>query len=390
MFPSFQAGGDPNPIGNRTIRLQDVPTDRCRVERLKSLPCLPGDILPTAVGALQDTSALLKDFEKFRLLSSQIYFVTLKNVQFVVEPGLDGIVLMDDAVVLETQRFRVYRNARPDVCQNRTIRVDAEVTGRFDSVFLGFDPGWVNYMHWISLNLPKLALADEVLPPETVFALPDYRNYDGVPRPPAMSHGVWKDSLSALRLTPTRTVRHLAPGRYFADELTLTHLDVWPQVALLSHRPYQRAVARLSPPPPGATPGRRIFVSRAAAADTRMPLQDAEQARLDDVLARWGVEKVHLETLSFADQGALFQSAELVIAPHGAGLVNVLFGTPSLKVLELQKRIGPDKTVRSMFFYLAALKGQTYAFLENQTNTVTAADVDAAIKALLSEQGKVL
>ncbi|SKB13318.1 hypothetical protein PL11201_490053 [Planktothrix sp. PCC 11201] len=52
-------------------------------------------------------------------------------------------------------------------------------------------------------------------------------------------------------------------------------------------------------------------------------------------LSEWGVVPVELETLSVAEQARLFAHAKVIIAPHGAGLTNLMFCSPETIVIEL-------------------------------------------------------
>jgi capsular polysaccharide biosynthesis protein len=53
------------------------------------------------------------------------------------------------------------------------------------------------------------------------------------------------------------------------------------------------------------------------------------------LLMKYGFIKIELETLPVAEQIKLFSSAEVIIAPHGAGLVNLTFCHPGTKILEI-------------------------------------------------------
>ena len=53
-----------------------------------------------------------------------------------------------------------------------------------------------------------------------------------------------------------------------------------------------------------------------------------------DTLKQYGFESVALETLSLLEQIALMANAEVVIAPHGAGLTNIVFCDPGTKIIE--------------------------------------------------------
>ncbi|MFC7681239.1 glycosyltransferase family 61 protein [Paenibacillus sp. GCM10028914] len=75
----------------------------------------------------------------------------------------------------------------------------------------------------------------------------------------------------------------------------------------------------------------RIFISRNRASYRRMVNEDA----VKDVLSSLGFSIVILEDLSVAEQIALFVSARVVVAPHGAGLTNLAFCQPGTKVVEI-------------------------------------------------------
>jgi capsular polysaccharide biosynthesis protein len=89
---------------------------------------------------------------------------------------------------------------------------------------------------------------------------------------------------------------------------------------------------------------RRLLVARKG--PTRM-IHNLEPVR--DFLSRFDFESVYLEGMSVADQIRLFQSAEFVISPHGAGLANLLFCEPGTKVIELM----PSVEVRPFFWLIS-------------------------------------
>jgi hypothetical protein len=99
---------------------------------------------------------------------------------------------------------------------------------------------------------------------------------------------------------------------------------------------------------------RRIVLSRARAGKRRI-LNGAE---LIDALASLGFEAVAPETLTFDEQIELFYDAEVVIAPHGAGLTNLLFADTA-RVLELF----PTPYVVPHFYYLCQAIGLPYQYL---------------------------
>lgn len=101
---------------------------------------------------------------------------------------------------------------------------------------------------------------------------------------------------------------------------------------------------------------RRFFVSR------RGGRRVANEAALMPVLEHFNIEPVQPETLGFLEQVALFARAELIVAPHGAALANLVFSPPSTAVVELFS----PAYVNVCFWALAQLGGLRYAYLEGE------------------------
>jgi capsular polysaccharide biosynthesis protein len=76
----------------------------------------------------------------------------------------------------------------------------------------------------------------------------------------------------------------------------------------------------------------RIYVSRGHEPRTRIVKN--ERAVLE-VLGDCGFRTVTLDGLKVADQAALFRDAEVIVAAHGAGLANLVFCRPGVKLIEL-------------------------------------------------------
>lgn len=76
---------------------------------------------------------------------------------------------------------------------------------------------------------------------------------------------------------------------------------------------------------------KRLYISRAKAHHRRVLNEGAVLELLDPL----GFVTVELEDLSFAEQIALFAQAEVIVAPHGGGLTNLIFCDRGTRVLEL-------------------------------------------------------
>jgi capsular polysaccharide biosynthesis protein len=75
----------------------------------------------------------------------------------------------------------------------------------------------------------------------------------------------------------------------------------------------------------------RIFISREDSSHRKIVNED----EVVKVLKKYGFKKVTLSTLSFQEKIKIFNSAETIISPHGAGLTNLVFCNPGTKVIEL-------------------------------------------------------
>ena len=95
-----------------------------------------------------------------------------------------------------------------------------------------------------------------------------------------------------------------------------------------------------------------IYVSRRLAANRRL----SNEADLIAALMKIGFTAVRLETLNLETQILLFRGADMIVAPHGAGLSNIVFAAPTVVVLELLM----DSYVNWCFRHLAAVLGLRY------------------------------
>jgi capsular polysaccharide biosynthesis protein len=83
--------------------------------------------------------------------------------------------------------------------------------------------------------------------------------------------------------------------------------------------------------PGRSAPGRRLYVTRRAAASRRLRNEDLLLRRLEPL----GFEVIDPGQMAFDEQVAAFQGASMVIGPHGAGLANLVFCPPGTGVVEL-------------------------------------------------------
>lgn len=102
--------------------------------------------------------------------------------------------------------------------------------------------------------------------------------------------------------------------------------------------------------------GNLIYVSRRKA-PARSLLNEKE---LEDALCGLGFEIVYCEDMAWAEQIALFSGARLIVAPHGAGLSNIIWADKRCAVLE----IFPHRMFVDCYAALAMHLELTYDYVE--------------------------
>ncbi|MEK0188639.1 glycosyltransferase 61 family protein, partial [Microcoleus anatoxicus] len=75
----------------------------------------------------------------------------------------------------------------------------------------------------------------------------------------------------------------------------------------------------------------RIYISREKASYRRI----VNEKDVIGCLEKFGFRTVKLETMSVAEQALCLAAAKVVVAPHGAGLTNLVFCNPGTKVIEI-------------------------------------------------------
>jgi capsular polysaccharide biosynthesis protein len=111
---------------------------------------------------------------------------------------------------------------------------------------------------------------------------------------------------------------------------------------------WMRHAVKINRPPAGI---RRLAVARIASAGRNMD----NWAKVESVLIDHGFTTVATGTLSFADQVAIFQSAETVFGTLGSDLVNLIFSPKGVRVIAAAPAEFGDR-----FFYAIVLDREGY------------------------------
>ena len=204
------------------------------------------------------------------------------------------------------------------------------------SYLVFFNGNMQNYYHWMAEGLVSLHVLSQAMAPD-----------------PALHIALPKSLLASEVLDYRGSIRAVGLDHFPIEEVDADVMRVregiWVEgdlgrlIPARCLRDFQRNVAVRYAGARGPR-NKRLLVKRRRAARAIHNLRDVEE-----FLARYDFETVDLEDLSVADQIVLFQRAEFVIAPHGAGLTNLLFCEPGTKVIEFM----PAADIRPHFWLIS-------------------------------------
>ena len=136
-----------------------------------------------------------------------------------------------------------------------------------------------------------------------------------------------------------------------------------------------RAAATRAWGPADVSRPRRIYVSRRQAAHRKILNED----QLMQSLRSLGFVAVALESLSLAEQYKLFATAEVVVAPHGAGLTNLIYAPAGCLLVEL---FPDDPSIMRHYRWLSHSCQHSYSCWSANVfgiNTDFMVDIDAVV-----------
>jgi hypothetical protein len=88
------------------------------------------------------------------------------------------------------------------------------------------------------------------------------------------------------------------------------------------------------------------------------------------LVERYGFRIIYLEDLNVKDQISLFNNAKIIIAPHGAGIINFAYCSNPFRLLEIY----PPNYLDSSFRILAQVLKCDYHYLISETKEISNID----------------
>jgi capsular polysaccharide biosynthesis protein len=262
--------------------------------------------------------------------------------------GEGAIITTDGKVLTDTESYK--RDQHRLVSKERDISNEQPIF--FDGTLAVISsPGQQCYYHWLLQVIPRLKiLAESKLSYDKIYLFSGNFKY-----------GWQKESLFAV-------MNHLGIPQ---DKLFLIETDsvvqaktlLVPSIAWKPSSPefwsvglswYKKFFNDVFIKQTKSQTPKRIFISRSKALYRRI----RNETDLMNFLSKKGFVAFHLEDLSIYDQAALFNNAEIIIGPHGAGWTNLIFCKPGTKIIEIDH--GQRGEQRSSYKGMARRMGCVY------------------------------
>ena len=284
---------------------------------------------------------------------------------------LEGVLFCpNNNVIMTPNRTVIQESAGPGA---KTFRVDDDaallhtdveepISGVSTALRCSFD----NYYHFLVDNLSRFDLLNE-----EYFSQYEQINLlcPGGLRPT-------EEYFVSKLCPPNVSIRNLEPNVLYRPEKYLFLSFPTRQSSGYIPGPFVRRLRDRVFHDDAAPQHRQLYISRRRASHRRVRNEDDLMKRLRPL----GVRRYDLEVLTPSEQIRLFQEAERVVAPHGAGLANLLFATDA-RVVELQA----SSTVAPNFYLLCKRMGHDYRYVSHDAPDVDSsftADPDEVIRQL--------
>lgn len=247
-------------------------------------------------------------FESYKV-HSELFLAVIPHARIL---GPHGVVVTPDGGVVEESAWGLGYLGRDRVSTSLRLPKPTRSKGRYFTIA---SQGSASYPHWVADALPRLMALDNLDRSELKVIVSGLEAQFQV------------DSLEKLGITE-KEILPLDRQYLETDILFFPSFVGDPGIHPLG---CQWLRDRFLPAKEKAGKPRRLYVTRRLASRRRV----LNEAEIEPILARYGIEIVEAERLSFGEQVRIFSEAELVIGPHGAGLTNIVFTPKGSKILEL-------------------------------------------------------
>ncbi|MCX7596059.1 MAG: glycosyltransferase family 61 protein [Fischerella sp.] len=126
----------------------------------------------------------------------------------------------------------------------------------------------------------------------------------------------------------------------------------------------------------------RIYISRQTASYRRV----INESEVTDFLKKYGFETIQLESMSVTEQIKQMAAVKVVIAPHGAGLTNIVFCNPGTKIIEI---FSPDEVIPYYWIISNHIGLEYYYLIGNKVEDTNSLCKTGQNISIITDQGNI-
>lgn len=206
-----------------------------------------------------------------------------------------------------------------------------------------------NYFEWMTLVLPRIHLLRQ-----SGMSLSDFDTFSISHQ----DHNFQKETLEMIGIPHEQIIASGPPVQLVFNQAVVPSLPSQPgftqpwAIDFMQRTFLGQPVRRLE-----SHAGRRVYLSRPGASVRSV----TNEEDLLSLLSQFGFEVVDPGSLTVTEQARTFSETSIVVAPHGAGLTNLVFMPPAGHVIELHAR----DYYSSAYWWICCQMGHTYAYLNS-------------------------
>lgn len=210
----------------------------------------------------------------------------------------------------------------------------------------------LNYYHWLCRTIPLLGKYQEFFD----FSQIDFFYVGEFPlsnfhRESLARAGIKEDKILQKACTAERILAAISTRTNYFGSAPINQANY-----LFSRGLFQKEIDIAKQRPP-----KRIYVQRGKVKRRKV----VNEERVINLLASYGFEPVTMEDKTIKEQAEVFAQAEVIIAPHGAALTNLLFMQLGTKVIELL----PYGYTNNCYYTMTNYGGGQYFYLQGKTTS---------------------
>lgn len=229
--------------------------------------------------------------------------------------GSGGNVIVSEGDLLKETLSGIRWLSEARVMRRLKIFSKGDQRGVKAAALTSFDPDC--YYHWMFETVPKfLLLQESELRWEKIYIEKPKRAYQ-------------QETLSLFGIQEEQIIFAEWKSFHLFDQLIVPYVPS--SFGTIAPWVFKRVRQAFLPEENRRQQKKRLFISREDAPKRRL----LNEEEIYEVSSKYGFEKILLTKMSLKEQALLFQSADCIMAPHGAGLTNLVFSQPGTKVIEI-------------------------------------------------------